>query len=311
MSNLTPLFSTIIPCYNSNIQWLAECVTSVIQALSRVDLRGEVIIIDDGSVVSIEDMLHEFIPQDSLALLTFIKKQNGGLSSARNEGIKNARGVYCHFIDDDDIVSVDFFSEMEAEIRKSRPDAIYCDSEFFDDRRKFDFPVTPDHSFASRIILGNCIHVNSVVVKKQLVQALNGFDENLVALEDWDLWLRLIRGGCHFKRVAKILVGVRIHPNSMSRNRARMYSKMSELSIREMREHSAFWVGVLCNKRHVHSWVIAAYTYSFRSDRPSLHARTCLREATAVIGPLYAVVHLVRQAAHTVLFHESSPHRTK
>src|SRR5699024_3819356 len=98
--------SVIIPCYNVE-KYIERCIKSV---LFQSFLNFEVIVINDGSTDKTEHLLIELEREDSRIRL--INKKNGGLSEARNTGIKIAKGSYITFIDSDDYVSQDYFSNL-------------------------------------------------------------------------------------------------------------------------------------------------------------------------------------------------------
>lgn len=96
MTDRTPAFSIIIPIYNVE-QYLHECVDSVLtQTFSDI----EIILVDDGSPDHSGSICDEYQKKDSRVRV--IHKQNGGLSDARNAGIRVARGEYLLFLDSDD-----------------------------------------------------------------------------------------------------------------------------------------------------------------------------------------------------------------
>ena len=84
------IVSVIVPCYNSNLQWLTECLLSVVQALDAFDGEGEVLVIDDGSESCIESGMKELLTGETLSELVFAAKQMS-LSSTRNFGMRHTR----------------------------------------------------------------------------------------------------------------------------------------------------------------------------------------------------------------------------
>ena len=84
----TPLVSIIIPMYNVE-NCIATCVQSVIK---QSYTNFELLLIDDGCIDRTCDICREFIENDKRIYL--IRKQNGGVSSARNLGLKKANGNY-------------------------------------------------------------------------------------------------------------------------------------------------------------------------------------------------------------------------
>lgn len=88
--------SFIVPYYNLPIDMLKECVESIL-ALNIPKENREVIIVDDGSIVSAEPMLRHMSSD-----IIYIRQDNQGLSGARNTGMAAARGEYIQFVDGDD-----------------------------------------------------------------------------------------------------------------------------------------------------------------------------------------------------------------
>lgn len=111
--------SVIIPVYNVE-KYLTQCINSVISQSYR---NLEIILIDDGSSDNSSQMCDDFARQDSR--IKVIHKINGGLSSARNAGIKIATGDYLLFLDSDDYWdSVDAMKECAEVCTKSHPDVV-------------------------------------------------------------------------------------------------------------------------------------------------------------------------------------------
>ena len=99
--NQIPLFSIIVPVYKVE-NCLDKCVKSLINQ-TYADI--EIILVDDGSPDKCPEMCDAYAVQDSR--IKVIHKTNGGLSNARNTGIKTARGVYLLFVDSDDYIECD------------------------------------------------------------------------------------------------------------------------------------------------------------------------------------------------------------
>lgn len=100
-SNTEPAVSVIVPIYNVE-KYLAECVDSI---LGQTFQDIEVILVDDGSSDRSGQMADDYAAQDTRVKV--IHKENGGLSSARNAGMKVARGQYIYYCDSDDYISRD------------------------------------------------------------------------------------------------------------------------------------------------------------------------------------------------------------
>lgn len=102
----TPSVSIIVPVYKVE-QYLDRCVKSL---LSQKQENIEIILVDDGSPDSCPLMCDEFAKKDSRVVV--VHKENGGLSDARNAGIKEATGDYVMFVDSDDYIDSDAVSRM-------------------------------------------------------------------------------------------------------------------------------------------------------------------------------------------------------
>lgn len=101
-----PYYSVIIPVYNveDNIR---RCIESV---LSQSFIDFELILVDDGSSDGSGAICEEYAETDERVIV--IHQKNQGVSSARNEGMKNARGEYIVFIDGDDFVDTDILEKL-------------------------------------------------------------------------------------------------------------------------------------------------------------------------------------------------------
>ncbi|MGL5087873.1 MAG: glycosyltransferase family 2 protein [Cetobacterium sp.] len=104
----------IVPVYNVE-KYLKDCLDSIYKINN---IKYEVILVNDGSTDSSLNILKEYrslYPK----LTKIIDKENGGLSSARNAGIREARGEYLSFIDSDDIIDFKDFQGATRFIMKS------------------------------------------------------------------------------------------------------------------------------------------------------------------------------------------------
>lgn len=104
---MTSKISVIIPVYNRE-KYIAECIDSVInQTYSNL----EIICVDDKSTDSSLEVLNEYALKDNRIKIVALN-ENGGVSNARNKGIENSTGDFLAFIDSDDTIDNNMFSEM-------------------------------------------------------------------------------------------------------------------------------------------------------------------------------------------------------
>jgi len=99
------IISLIVPTYNA-AAWLTECVTSVTGQLPD---NCELILVDDGSSDGTAQAVCRYAEERSN--ITAIPRAHGGVSAARNAGLDAARGAYIAFLDCDDCLKEDFFSQ--------------------------------------------------------------------------------------------------------------------------------------------------------------------------------------------------------
>ena len=120
-------FSIIVPIYNVE-QYLEKCLESIIgQTYKNI----EIILINDGSKDNSDEICKKFKKIDKR--IKYVKKENGGLSSARNEGMKYASGDYLIFVDSDDYISLELCEKAKNIINDTGADLIQYEFQKFID----------------------------------------------------------------------------------------------------------------------------------------------------------------------------------
>lgn len=114
------LISVIVPVYNVG-GYVEKCIRSV---LGQEYEELEVILVDDGSTDGSGKICDELAKEDDRVRV--FHKQNGGLSDARNYGLKKAKGGVVAFVDSDDYVEKDYISEMYKTMEQIDADVIVC-----------------------------------------------------------------------------------------------------------------------------------------------------------------------------------------
>ena len=110
----------MIPIYNVK-NYLAKCVDSI---LNQTYKNLEIILVNDGSTDGSEIICEELKKKDKR--IRIINQKNGGLSSARNTGIRNANGKYIQFVDSDDWIDYECIEELHNCIYKDNSDISIC-----------------------------------------------------------------------------------------------------------------------------------------------------------------------------------------
>lgn len=113
-----PMFSIIVPVYNAEL-YIAECLDSV---LGQNCKNFEIICIDDGSIDGSASILDRY--SERYSRVRVFHQANAGVSSARNRGIKEARGEYIFFLDADDYIAEESLKHIKDLIRLHSPDII-------------------------------------------------------------------------------------------------------------------------------------------------------------------------------------------
>ena len=116
------LVSIIVPVYNVE-KYIDKCLNSLVnQTLKEI----EIIVVNDGTKDNSQKIIDKYTKKYS-----FVKsyiKENGGLSSARNYGLKHAKGEYIAFVDSDDYVDKNMFQQMYLCAKSNEYDIVVCDT---------------------------------------------------------------------------------------------------------------------------------------------------------------------------------------
>ena len=128
------VFSVIIPVYKVE-EYLPETMDSVIRQSIGFEENIQVILVNDGSPDNSGELCRgyqEKYPEN----VVYVEKENGGVSSARNEGIKYIRGKYVNFLDSDDCWDEDAFERIRDffDMHYDETDVVAARKEFFDAR---------------------------------------------------------------------------------------------------------------------------------------------------------------------------------
>ena len=127
MNELTPKISVIVPVYKAEV-YLHRCVDSL---LAQTFQDFEILLIDDGSPDRSGEICDEYAKKDKR--IWVFHKENGGVSSARQYGMDQARGEYVIHADPDDWVEPDMLQELYREAKAEDADMVICD--YYCDKR--------------------------------------------------------------------------------------------------------------------------------------------------------------------------------
>jgi glycosyltransferase involved in cell wall biosynthesis len=217
-SETNPLISVVIPAYNAE-SFIEHTLTSVLQQTYQ---NIEVLVVDDGSQDSTADIVKSFAQSDSRVIL--LSQSNSGLSSARNQGIKHAKGEFIAFIDADDIYYPLCIEKLTHAMLKADESIglAYAWSAHIDDTggliRGFNCSLLEGEVYnelLSRNFIGNG---SAVMVRRCCIDQVGGYScEMKSGCEDWDFYLRIAEH-YQFKVVPEFLIAYRKLATSMSRS---------------------------------------------------------------------------------------------
>ncbi|MCI0519979.1 MAG: glycosyltransferase [Chloroflexi bacterium] len=204
--------SVIIPAYNQGA-YLPQAIQSVLNQ-SHVDF--EVVVVDDGSTDDTREVAQRF--NDNR--VRYVYQENRGLSAARNTGMRNSSAPYLTFLDSDDLFLAEKLNLLGAALDDD-PAAGFAAGQAIpvdeNGDQAGDIFATPPPSPAERLLLGNPLHVGSVMLRRDWQERVGFFDESLRSYEDWDMWLRLAQAGCKMIWVDRPVSLYRFHTAQMTR----------------------------------------------------------------------------------------------
>lgn len=180
------LVSIIVPCYNY-AHFLGEALDSV---LAQSYTHWECIIVNDGSPDNTEEVSLKYCEKDSR--FKYLYKENGGHSSARNLGIQHSEGKYILPLDADDFICNNYI-ERAVEVLEADENIKLVTGHvqlFGNNNEKIVMPVFDLRSF----LIVNYIVITSLFRRDDYNNS-NGFDEKMLAFEDWDFFIGLLKNG--------------------------------------------------------------------------------------------------------------------
>ncbi|HUW28695.1 MAG TPA: glycosyltransferase [Sulfuriferula sp.] len=210
-----PTVSIIIPCYNGE-RFLAQAIDA---ALTQTYPQCEVIVIDDGSSDGSAAIMRKYAKR-----IRIVQQANAGLPAARNAGIRVSTGTYLAFLDADDYWQHDFVEKMVLALETSHSAIAYCgwQNVGLPGGRGAPF-VPPDYEQLDKLekmVTGVRWPVHAALTRREVVEALGGFDSRWSTCEDFAFWIRAAT--LHrLVRVAEVLAFYRHHDGvQMTKKRA-------------------------------------------------------------------------------------------
>lgn len=187
-----PMVSVILPTYN-RAEFLGEAISSVLDQSFK---NFELLVIDDGST----DQTPQLVEKFSDPRLIYLSQSNKGRSAARNYGLSNASGSHIAFLDSDDVY-LNSKLELQVDYMNEHPefDMIYT-SAYCIDRKGNQFDEQPYIAVSEGNIYKQVaffrpltITLPTVMLRREVLDAVGYFDESMERFEDTDLWRRIAK----------------------------------------------------------------------------------------------------------------------
>lgn len=233
-----PLVSIIIPCFNYG-HLLIETLESL---LDQSFTNWECIVVDDGSQDSTAMVVANMVQKD--LRYRYVFQENKGQAAARNRGLLHAKGDYVQFLDADDFIESEKLKKQVTLLEENRNlDIVYGEVRYFRsgepnilfldrwlNREKDWMPGVSGsgEKIVEAFIIQNIVELGCILFRKSILNEVEGFDERIQGVEDWDLCIRCALKGKEFKfdpaQETRILM--RLHPVSFSKQKERMEKAM-------------------------------------------------------------------------------------
>src|SRR5215207_6948796 len=220
----SPAVSVIVPAYDT-APFIAETLDSV---LAQTYPDYEIVVVNDGSpdTDELERVLAPYFEH-----IVYVRQENRGLSGARNTAIRASRAPLLALLDSDDVWLPDYLAvQVEAMERDPSVDVLYPNALVFGDdahagREYMEIcPSEGEVTFES-LVTQRCNVFICATARREAVERAGMFDESLRSIEDFDLWLRIVKGGGRIAYHRRVLARYRRRAGSLSANPAAMYEK--------------------------------------------------------------------------------------
>ena len=164
-----PKVSIIVPVYNTE-KYLNKCLSSLVnQTLDDI----EILVVNDGSTDNSQNIIDEFCKKHPNKIISLVK-ENGGLSDARNYGLKHVNSQYVGFVDSDDFVEPTMYEEMYNLGIENNLDLVECDLSWdFPKKSKKDignsYTSTEDFYTFGRVMACNKIYKTCIIKNNNIL----------------------------------------------------------------------------------------------------------------------------------------------
>ena len=258
------LVSVVIPNYNCSAFLPAALESVFAQTYPNV----EVLVVDDGSTDDSLRVLERYVDR-----VRVLRQPNGGVSAARNHGIRESRGELVALLDADDLWERDKLAKQLPLFANPNVGLVYCAVEYVDEAGK---SLGTNHTGrrgrvrrSIALLEGTIVLAggSTAVVRRECFDRAGLFDPELSTAADWDMWRRI---ACHYEIdvVREPLMQYRLRPSSMHRNIAvfehdmlhgfaRMFADPAASEVHGLRRRAYATLFLMLSGSHLHAgnWV--------------------------------------------------------
>ncbi|MBF2098575.1 MAG: glycosyltransferase [Gloeomargaritaceae cyanobacterium C42_A2020_066] len=186
VSQHEPTVSVIVPCYNQ-----AAYLSAAIESVNAQTWKSyEVIVVNDGSKDNTDEVARRY------ETVHYLEQANQGVSSARNNGLKIARGKYIVFLDSDDVLLPTAF-ESGIQTLERQPLAAFvsscCELRTRNGKQLTCSPEVSNPSYEELLRRNYIWHPASVMFRRESLDKIGGFDSQYKVSQDFDIYIRLAR----------------------------------------------------------------------------------------------------------------------
>lgn len=211
-----PLISVVVPTYNTNLDFLRDCIESV---QAQIYENWELIIVDDASPdEAVRQVIQEYADADDRIKTKYLKK-NRHIAGATNEAFAMANGEFIGLFDHDDLLWPNALYEVVSALNKDKTiDFIYTDEDKIGESRydHFNAFFKPDWNPDFLHSVNYITHFS--VIRKILVDKIGGEREDYNGAQDWDFIMRITSETDKVHHIPKVLYSWRVHDQSTAKD---------------------------------------------------------------------------------------------
>ncbi len=221
-----PLISVIVPAYNA-ARFLPEAIASI---RSQRWEPLEILLVDDGSTDETPAVA------EALEGIHVFRKENGGAASARNFGLRAARGEWISFLDADDLWPADKLTRLAPRLEADPSlDVVTGRTQYV----RMEGALWLDYRFESPENTVSHIHLGAALYRRRAFERIGGLDESLRVGDDQDWFLRAREAGLRILIVGGVTLHYRLHGSNMTRGATAQGLELVEVLRRSLQRRRA------------------------------------------------------------------------